>query len=465
VIDSSERNPDYDCAARIDQSARGLNRHSSRYIMQTRFALRLTLAVLCAAALAWPMAAETPTARPEEVGLSSERLKRVTELMQRHIDAHTFAGAVTLVARHGRVAHFDSQGLMDVAARKPMQKDAVFRIMSMTKPVAGVAVLMLLEDGKLRLTDPISKFIPELRSLQVAVPAANAVQPLAPTGATTAPLPYQIVAADREVNVRDLLTHTSGLMSGGMSNTQARGIGVQAGETLAQVLPRLAKAPLDFQPGTRWAYSAQYGFDVLVRVVEVASGMPFDRFARQRIFDPLEMKDTRFYPADGDPRIATLYQRADEGLRPQPNPAFMNGAYFSGGGGLLSTAADYLQFAQMLLNGGQLNGRRLLGPKVVELMTSVFASESLPGRVPGEGFGLSVRVVDNPAARSTLLSKGSFGWSGAFNTHFFIDPKEQVVGIFMTQVANLESRGEIRNDFETAVMQAIVGPGSRAGTN
>jgi CubicO group peptidase (beta-lactamase class C family) len=465
--------------------------------MQKPFAFGFSvLAMLCGLVLTWPVTAAAPMeegrqvgppkradepalagrvaerrdlpgdrAKPEEVGLSSERLKRVAELMQRHIDARTFAGAVTLVARRGRVAYFETQGLMDVEAQKPMQKDAIFRIMSMTKPVVGVATLMMLEDGKLRLTDPVSKFIPELRNLQVAVPATNAAPPIAATGATTAALPYQIVPAAREFSVRDLLTHTSGLMSGGMSSTQARDIGVQPGETLAQVLPRLVKAPLDFQPGTKWAYSGQYGFDVLARVVEVASGMPFDRFAAQRIFDPLGMKDTRFYPADANPRFATLYQRADGGLRRQPNPAFMNGAYFSGGGGLVSTAEDYLQFAQMLLNGGQLNGRRLLSPKVVELMTSVFAPDTLPGRVPGEGFGLSVRVVDDPAARNTLLSKGSFGWSGAFNTHFFIDPKEQMIGMFMTQVANLETRGEIRNDFETAVMQSIVGAGSIGGTN
>jgi len=415
----------------------------------------LILPVLAAAMLSWPLAAATPTARPEEVGLSADRLKRVTELMQRHIDVRTFSGAVTLVARRGRVAHFETQGLMDLDSKKPMQKDALFRIMSMTKPVVGVAVLMMLEEGKLRLTDPVSKFIPELQNLQVALPATNPVTPPAPNGAPTAPLPYLLASAAREITVRDLLTHTSGLMSGGMSNAQARDAGIRAGETLAQVLPRLAKAPLDFQPGTRWAYSAQYGFDALARVVEVASGVPFDRFAKQRIFDPLGMKDTFFYPADDTPRTATLYQRADGGLRKQPNPAFMNGAYFSGGGGLFSTAEDYLQFAQMLLNGGQLNGHRLLSRKVLEMMTSVFASDTLPGRTPGEGFGLSVRVVNDPAARNTLLSKGGFGWSGAFNTHFFVDPKEQIVGIFMTQVANLETRGELRNDFETAVMQAI----------
>jgi CubicO group peptidase (beta-lactamase class C family) len=428
---------------------------------------RLVLCFGCAVLLVWPLTAAAPTARPDEVGLSAERLKRVTELMQRHIDARTFSGAVTLVARRGRVAHFDTQGVMDIDSKKPMQKDAIFRIMSMTKPVVGVAVLMMLEEGKVRLTDPVSKFVPELKSLQVAAPAVNPVTVPAPTGATLAPLPYVMVPAAREVMVRDLLTHTSGLMSGGMSAGQTRDAGVRAGETLQQVLPRLAKAPLDFQPGTRWAYSAQYGFDVLVRVVEVASGMPFDRFAKQRIFDPLGMKDTLFYPADDTPRMATLYQRPEGALRKQPNPAFMNGAYLSGGGGLFSTAEDYLQFAQMLLNRGQLNGRRLLSSKVVELMTSVFAPDTLPGRMPGEGFGLSVRVVTDPAARNTLLSQGSFGWSGAFNTHFFVDPTEEMIGIFMTQVANLEARGEIRNDFETAVMQAIEGPSTsgRAGSN
>jgi CubicO group peptidase (beta-lactamase class C family) len=219
--------------------------------------------------------------------------------------------------------------------------------------------------------------------------------------------------------------------------------------------------PLDFQPGTRWAYSGQYAFDVLVRVVEVASGMPFDRFAKQRIFEPLGMKDTFFYPADGNPRVATLYRRSDGTLQKLSNPAFMNGAYFSGGGGLFSTTEDYLQFAQMLLNGGELDGKRLLGSRTVDLMATVFAPDTMQGRLAGEGFGLSVRVVTDPGARTTYLSTGSFGWSGAYNTHFFIDPGAQIVGIFMTQIADLQTRGEIRTDFETAVMQAIVGSGTR----
>src|SRR5262245_1781822 len=176
------------------------------------------------------------------------------------------------------------------------------------------------------------------------------------------------------------------------------------------------------------------------------------------------MKDTTFYPADSNPRLATLYERVDGNLRKAANPAFMNGAYLSGGGGLYSTAEDYLQFALMLLNRGQLDGKRLLSTKSVDLMATVFAPDTLPGRLVGEGFGLSVRVVDNPTARNTYLSKGSFGWSGAFNTHFFIDPNERIVGLFMTQIVGLASRGEIRDDFETAVMQSIVGSGG-TGTN
>ena len=414
-----------------------------------------TVALIVAIVLASTLGAATSTVRPEEVGLSAERLKRVTDLMQRLIDAKAFSGAVTLVARNGRVAHFEAQGLMDVESKKPMQKDTIFRIMSMTKPVVGVAVMMLVEEGKIRLTDPVGRFIPELQILKVTVPNSDGASAAAPSGAVSAPQPARVVDAARSVTVRDLLTHTSGLMSGGASAAQASQVAIGAGEPLSVVIPRLKNVPLDFQPGTRWAYSAQYGFDVLARVVEVVSGMPFDRFTKQRIFDPLGMKDSFFYPATGNPRIATLYQSVDGQLRKQPDGAHVNGAYFSGGGGLFSTAEDYLQFALMLMNGGQQTGKRLLSTRSVEMMSSVFAPDTLPGRQPGEGYGLSVRVVSDAAARNTFLSRGSFGWSGAYNTHFFIDPKEKIVGIFMTQVALLEARGQVRDDFETAVMQAI----------
>ncbi|HVG53625.1 MAG TPA: serine hydrolase domain-containing protein [Vicinamibacterales bacterium] len=408
--------------------------------------------------------AATATARPDDVGLSAERLKRVTELMQRHIDAKTFSGAVTLIARNGRIAHFEAQGLMDVESKKPMQKDTIFRIMSMTKPVVGVAVMMLVEDGKVRLTDPVGRFIPELQNLKVT--ALNTDGVAQPANAIAAPMPTRTVDAVRPITVRDLLTHTSGLTSGGASAAQLSQVPIGAGESLSVVMPRLKNVPLDFQPGTRWAYSAQYGFDVLARVVEVASGMPFDRFAKQRIFDPLAMKDTFFYPATGNPRIATLYQSVDGQLRKQADGAWVNGAYFSGGGGLFSTAEDYLQFAMMLMNGGQLDGRRVLSTRTVDLMASAFAPDTLPGRAAGEAWGLSMRVITDPALRNTFLSKGSFGWSGAYNTHFFIDPKEKIIGIYMTQSAYLETRAQMREDFETAVMQSIVGGTSvQTGTN
>ena len=418
-----------------------------------RCSIRPILALICAAVLAVTVHASTPTARPEEVGLSAERLKRVTELMQRAIDAKTFSGAVTLIARNGRIAHFEAQGLMDLESKKPMQKDAIFRIMSMTKPVVGVAVMMLVEEGKVRLTDPVSRFIPELQNLKVTALNTDGVPQ--PTNAIAAPMPTRTVDAARSITIRDLLTHTSGLMSGGASAAQGSQVPIGAGEALSVVIPRLSKVPLDFQPGTRWAYSAQYGFDVLARVVEVVSGMPFDRFTRQRITDPLGMKDTFFYPATGNPRMATLYQSVNGQLRTQPEGAFVNGAYFSGGGGLFSTAEDYLQFALMLMNRGQHEGKRLLSTRTVELMAGALVPDTLPGGRAGEAWGLSMRVITDPSLRTTYLSKGSFGWSGAYNTHFFIDPEEQVVGIYMTQSAFLETRAQMREDFETAVMQAV----------
>lgn len=399
--------------------------------------------------------AATPTVRPEGVGLSTARLARVTELMQRQIDAGMFAGAVTLVARNSRLAMLTAQGVMDLEAKTPMRTDAVFRIMSMTKPVIAVSVLMLAEEGKLRLTDPIGQYIPALQTLTVAVPNTEGFSPPSPAFTATAPQPGRIVAAQRPIMIRDLLSHTSGLMSAGASSTYPFTVG--AGETLAQVLPRLANIPLDFQPGTRWAYSPQYGFDVLARIVEVASGMPLDRFVEQRIAGPLGMKDTSFYRDGLQARRPTLYQRVNGALQKVADQPWVNGVYFSGGGGLSSTAEDYLRFALMLANGGELDGARILSRRSVETMTSVFAPDTLPGRNAGEGFGLGVRVVTDPAARNTWLSQGSFGWSGAYNTHFFIDPKEKVIAIFMTQVTFLDTRGQLRDDFETAVMQAVVG--------
>ncbi len=421
-----------------------------RLIVKSTVMLLLVLTLVLSAS-----AAETPRAKPDDVGISAQRLQRIHDLMQRHINAGDFSGAVTLVARNGRIAHLEAQGLMDIETKKPMATDAMFRIMSMTKPIVGVAVLMMVEEGKVRLNDPVSKFIPQFKDLKVGVLQGNQPPP-PPAGQRGAPPRFYTVPQDREITIKDLLTHTSGLVSGPIGNSENAKVALNGKESNADYIPRLGQVPLEFQAGTRWAYSAQAGFDTLVLVVERASGMKFDQFAAQRIFGPLGMKDTFFYPAESyNPRIATLYSKqADKGLVKQNNPNFMNGVFFSGGGGIFTTAEDYLQFGQMLLNGGQLNGKRLLSPRTVDLMRSAFIPDTLPGRARGESFGLSVRVVTDPIQRGTALSAGSFGWSGAFGTHFWVDPKEKVVAILMTQTANNEARA----DFETAVMQSIVEP-------
>jgi CubicO group peptidase (beta-lactamase class C family) len=412
-------------------------------------------AVLMGAALgASAFAATTPSGKPEDAGLSTQRLERVNELVERHIDAGSFSGAVTLVARDGLIVHHEAQGSMDLEANRSMSEDAIFRIMSMTKPVIGVATMMMIEEGKVRLQDPISKFIPEWADMKVAVPQPSAGPGGAgPGGAANNAEPrYYTVPAERQVTVRDLLTHTSGVVSGQISNAAARAVAAQPNETLADYIPRLGAVPLEFQPGTRWAYSAAAGFDVLSRVVEITSGTTIDEFVRDRIFEPLGMENTSYLVPRGNPQLAKLYTRTPDGLRPGNDPGFMNGVYFSGGGGLVSTATDYAQFALMLANGGEWNGARLLSPRAAELMGSVFAPDTLPGRPRGESYGLSVRVVNDPAARNSFLSEGSFGWSGAFGTHFWVDRKENLIAIAMTQTSNQE----FLRDFENMVMQAVV---------
>jgi CubicO group peptidase (beta-lactamase class C family) len=402
---------------------------------------------LAIAIAALPIAAASVQAgKPEEVGLSSDRLQRIHETMQRHIAAGDISGGVTLVARKGRIAHFEAHGQMDIDARKAMQKDALFRIASMSKPITGVAIMMLMEEGKIRLTDPVSKYIPEFKNLKVAVVREGAA------GRGGANAEFYTVPANREITIRDLLSHVSGLVSGPISTAEANKLGRKPTDTLADYIPRLGAVPLEFQPGSRWSYSPGAGFDTLGRIVEIISGQPFDQFLKQRIFGPLEMGDTTFYPVDKQlPRVAVRYQKTANGLTKQEgNPP--SNVYFSGAGGLSSTAEDYAQFGQMLLNGGTLNGKRLLSPRTVDLMASVHAPDTLPGRPPGRSFGLSVQVVNNAVASNMRVSDGSYGWDGAFGTHFWVDPKEKIVGILMVQTSN----PELMRDFENAIEQAIV---------
>jgi CubicO group peptidase (beta-lactamase class C family) len=409
-------------------------------------------------------AASVPSGTAEQTGLAPDRLQRIHEVMQRYIDAGQISGAVTLVARRGRVAHLEAHGLIDLESKKPMPKDAIFRLASTSKPVTAVAVLMLVEEGKIRLTDPVSRFIPEFKSMKVAVPRPG-VQP-APAaggrggggGGRGGDVVFDLVSATREITIKDLLTHGSGLMSGGLGGTQAARLAPKAPtDTLADYIPKLGAVPLDFQPGTAWRYSGLAGFEVLSRVVEVASGQPFDQFLQKRLFDPLGMKDTGFwFPADRLARRVTLYQRMNNTLtRSQGQDGLSSHVYFSGAGGLMSTAEDYLQFAQMLLNGGTLNGKRVLGPRTVELMSNgahageLFAAN--PGR-GGMGFGLGVDVVQDLARANRITSVGSFGWDGAYGTHFWVDAKEQMAAVMFINTAT----PGLARDFETAVMQAVV---------
>ena len=406
------------------------------------------------AVLAGPAAAQT--AAPEEVGLSTERLERIGELVDRHVEAGDISGAVTLVARNGRIAHLESHGLLDIESSRPMTDDTIFRIASMSKPVGAVAILILIEEGKVHLNDPVSRYISSYQDMQVAVPTPRRGGPGGGFGGSgqAGPPDFYTVPAERDVTILDLLTHTSGVMSGQLSNQGAQGASERRHELGVAWTEQIGQAPLEFQPGSRWAYSALAGFDVLSRIVEVASGHTFDAFLRDRVFGPLAMDDTSFWPtAEQRQRVASSYVPRDGKLAPRPNPDSMSGErYFSAAGGLMTTAEDYARFAMMLANEGELDGVRILSPRSVEMMRSVFIPDTLPGRQPGEGFGLGVRVVDDPVERRTWLSKGSFGWSGLYGTHFWVSPEENLVGIVLAQT----SVRALLDDFETAVMQAVV---------
>jgi CubicO group peptidase (beta-lactamase class C family) len=390
--------------------------------------------------LTLPLAASMPVSKAEDVGLSTDRLKRINQLIDRAIAARDISGGVTIVARRGKIAHFEAQGLMDIEANTPMRKDAIFRIASMTKPVTGVAIMMLVEEGKVRLSDPVSRFIPEFKDTTVALASGK-------------------VPAARAITVRDLLTHTSGLGSGGLGTKEgAKTAPRRSTDNLATYIPTLGAVSLDFQPGTLWRYSALAGIEVLGRIVEVASGATFDRFLQDRIFAPLGMKDTTFVPTpDRLARAVHIYERTPEGtLRREETPPWLaTKTLFSGGGGLWSTAEDYLQFAQMLLNGGQLNEVRLLGPRTVALMASNHVGDlytGTTGTAQGTGFGLTVDVMLDNVTAGARKSNGSYGWGGAFGTYFWVDPKEQLTAIMMIQTpANY-----LRRDFENAVMQAVI---------
>ena len=399
-----------------------------------------------------------PTARPEEVGLSSERLARIAPVMQRYVDQGKVAGAIGAVARHGKLAYLETWGFQDREANLPMKDDAIFRIFSMSKAITGVAVMMLHEEQGFPLTAPASRWLPELHDLKVAV---ESVDP------ATGERGYRLEPTERDMSVRDLLTHSSGLSYEGPRDARGErlykklGIDASSNElTLADLVRKIGEAPLHDQPGTVWRYGLS--IDVLGRLVEVMSGQPFDEFLESRIFQPLRMRDTAFWvPAEKKGRLTAIYTRGDDDkLRPYTNPPrdyLSKPKLASGGGGLASTTRDYLRFVQMLLDGGELGGRRLLSRKTVELMASdAIGDQPRAGNLgPGDGFGLTFRVNESPGRNGALGSVGEYSWGGAAGTRFWIDPKEDMVTLFMIQILPHEGL-TYGSEFKTLAYQSIV---------
>lgn len=419
--------------------------------------LRLAAALLLLAA---PLAAQPAKPAATRHGFDVARLARLDSALQRWVDRGEMVGGVVLVLRDGQVVHERAVGMADREAGRRMTTDAIFRIASQTKAVTSVAVMMLAEEGRLALADPVSRFIPQWDSMKVASRADS--------GRT-------LVPARRAITIRDLLTHTAGLSYGTDAHVAARyeaaGLGPAAGfgwytadkdEPTCTTMERLGGMPLVAQPGDAFVYG--YATDVLGCVVERASGMPLDRFVAARITGPLGMRDTRFFvPAAERARLAAVYVREGGAMARAPEGARGQGHYvdgprrsFSGGAGLTSTARDYARFLEMLRSGGALGGTRLLGPRTVALMTT---NQVGTLRGPATGFSLGFSTVEQPGANGRVESAGSYGWGGAYGSEYLVDPRERLVIVFMTQ--ELPNRGGLGSRVPMLVYQALVEPTAR----
>jgi len=402
---------------------------------KTRIVIVLSLLFFCIG-----FAGELPITSPENVGMSSEKLARAKSPVQALIDNEKIAGASIIVARKGKIVLFETFGMMDKKAKKPMQPDTIFRIYSMSKPITSVAAMMLYEQGKLKLDDPISKYIPEFKGLKVYSESGKHDDQV------------------HQMSVRDLLRHTSGLTYGYFGNTavdkmyMARSV-LKLKSSLQDMINKLSEIPLLHQPAAKWHYSVST--DVLGYLVQKVSGQPLDEFFRQNIFEPLDMKDTAFYvPNEKVNRFAACYgPKQNGGLKVVDEPAksqyLAQPLLCSGGGGLVSTARDYLRFSQMLLNKGQLDCKRLLRSETVEMMTSNQLPDSVK-RGEGEGFGLgfSVRLRDG------RFPQGEYGWGGAASTHFWISPKDELIVIALSQYMPFSS--QLQNAVKSIIYESIL---------
>jgi CubicO group peptidase (beta-lactamase class C family) len=413
--------------------------------------------------VATPNAPKAPIAAPESQGFDSRRLARIKPKMQGYVDSGNFSGITTLVARRGKIIHFDHSGVRDKASQEPLDASTIFRIYSMTKPIVCTALMTLYEEARFHLFDPVIKYLPAFAKVKVW---NGDGQPLA--------------APVRPILIRDLFTHTAGLTYGFLEDTPVSKMYLDAGflsnseASLESTITELARLPLAFQPGSRWHYSMS--IDVLAHLVEVLSGRPLQDFLKERIFSPLGMSDTGFsVPAENRSRVAAMYGHPDIATHQfteivtsaagpvdvsKTYPADNTTTFARGGHGLFSTAADYLRFAQMLLNRGELDGERIISPAIAALMHSNhLPSNLMPFSIaivamPGYGFGLGSRVLLDPAASGLPGSAGEFGWAGAANTYFWVDPKLELVGIFMTQ--HMLSIEPAQRDFQVLAYQALV---------
>ncbi|HYA48859.1 MAG TPA: serine hydrolase domain-containing protein [Burkholderiales bacterium] len=412
------------------------------------------LAAFLALATVSAFAAKLPAAKPQEVGLSAERLDRLGAVMQQYVDAGKVPGLVVLVVRDGKAAYFKAFGKLDLGRGTPMPLNGIFRIASQSKAVTSVALMTLVEEGRISLGDPVSKFIPEFKESKVALQAAD-------KGATG----YSIVPAKREITIRDLLTHTAGISYGdGPAADLYKAAGVQGWSFVSKDMPigdgirKLARLPFDAQPGERWVYG--FNIDILGYVVEVVSGMSLADYIEKKITGPLGMSDTRFFlPEANAGRFASVYGVGKDGklelVEDALDSPYLKGPHrcYSGGAGLLSTAEDYARFLQMLGNGGELDGVRVLGPKTVEVMTVNQVGDLYGTR--GQGFGLGFWVTSDVGKTGEMGSVGAFGWGGAYYTTYWVDPAERLVAVFMTQL--LPAGGlDLQAKFRTLVYQSII---------
>jgi len=396
------------------------------------------------------------TSPPEDAGLSTERLSRLTKTFQTYVANDELSGAVILIMRKGKVPYFEAFGKSDVENNVPMKKDAIFRIASQTKALVSVGIMLLEEEGKLLINEPVGNYIPAFKETTVAVPTDDDN--------------YTIEKAKRAITIRHLLTHTAGIGYGeGVAKDLWKEAGIQGWyfadreEPILTTVERMAKLPFDAHPGEKWVYG--YNTDILGALIEVVSGKPLDVFLKERIFEPLGMMDTHFYlPEEKADRLAVVYSASEEGIERSPDPGHMEGQghyvkgprkSYSGGAGCLSTATDYAKFLAMMLNMGKYNEGRLLSRKSVELMTTSNISTEIYPWGKATGFGLGFGVLDHLGLRGKVGSEGEYGWGGAYHSVYWVDPKEELVVVYFTQLIptnGLDDHEKLR----TLVYQSII---------